>query len=111
MKTLFACFLVLTISVHANSLALEHSGDKVEGAVRMQVWAFPLEEVRLLNGTFKSAQDWTGLSCSRWIPTAEQLRGKSKITVKFRAPTNAPGGSVSGVRVMKPAANTTATGT
>jgi DUF1680 family protein len=47
----------LAHSLSADPLALGHSGDKVEGAVRMQVWAFPLEEVRLLDGPFKHAQD------------------------------------------------------
>jgi len=43
--------------------------------------------------------------------SAEQLKGKSKITVKFQAPPNARGGSVFGVRIMKAAENTPTTGT
>jgi DUF1680 family protein len=43
--------------------------------------------------------------------SAEQLKGKSKITVKFQAPPNARGGSVFGVRIMKPAESTPPTGT
>ena len=40
---------------------------------------------------------------------AEQLKGKS--TVKFQAPPDARGGSVFGVRIMKPAGTTPTTGT
>ncbi len=43
--------------------------------------------------------------------SAEQLKGKSKITVKFQAPPDARGGSVFGVRIMKPAESSKSTGT
>jgi hypothetical protein len=43
--------------------------------------------------------------------SAEQLKGKSKITVKFQAPPDARGGSVFEVRIMKPAGTTPTTGT
>jgi uncharacterized protein len=44
----------------ADSLALGYTGDKVEPAVKMEVWAFPLQELRLLDGPFKHAMDLDG---------------------------------------------------
>jgi hypothetical protein len=41
-------------------LALGYAGDKVEPAVKMEVWAFPLEEVRLLDGPFRHAMELDG---------------------------------------------------
>jgi uncharacterized protein len=43
-----------------DALALGHSGDKVEPAVKLEVWAFPLEEVRLLEGPFRHAMELDG---------------------------------------------------
>ena len=43
-----------------DALALGYTRDKVEPAVRLEVWAFPLEEVRLLDGPFRHAQDLDG---------------------------------------------------
>ncbi len=44
----------------ADALALGHSRDKIEPAVKMEVSAFPLEEVRLLDGPFKHAMELDG---------------------------------------------------
>ena len=44
----------------ADSLAEGYTGDKVELATHLQVWAFPLEEVRLKDGPFRHAQDLDG---------------------------------------------------
>jgi uncharacterized protein len=44
----------------ADSLAAGYTGDKVEPAVKMEVSAFPLQEVRLLDGPFKHAMDLDG---------------------------------------------------
>lgn len=44
----------------ADSLALGHNEDVVAPIVPLQVWAFPLEDVRLLDGPFKHAQDLDG---------------------------------------------------
>jgi hypothetical protein len=41
-------------------LALGYTRDKVEPAVKLEVWAFPLEEVRLLDGPFRHAMDLDG---------------------------------------------------
>ncbi|HUD82079.1 MAG TPA: beta-L-arabinofuranosidase domain-containing protein [Candidatus Saccharimonadales bacterium] len=60
MKTILACFLSLAVSARADSLALGFTGDKVEGVVKMEVWAFPLEEVRLLDGPFRHAMELDG---------------------------------------------------
>jgi uncharacterized protein len=47
-------------SCPADSLGLGHTRDKVEPAVKMEVWAFPLEEVRLLDGPFRHAMELDG---------------------------------------------------
>jgi uncharacterized protein len=60
MKTFFACFFVMTAFARADSLALGHTGEQTAPVVRMEVWAFPLEEVRLLDGPFRHAQDLDG---------------------------------------------------
>lgn len=60
MKTILACFLSLAVSARADSLALGYTGDKVEAVVKMEVWAFPLEEVRLLDGPFRHAMELDG---------------------------------------------------
>jgi hypothetical protein len=41
-------------------LALGYTRNKVEPAVKMEVWAFPLEEVRLLEGPFRRAMELDG---------------------------------------------------
>ncbi len=41
-------------------LALGYTHDKVEPPVELEAWAFPLEEVRLLDGPFRHAQDLDG---------------------------------------------------
>jgi hypothetical protein len=43
-----------------DSLALGYTREKVEPAVKMEVWAFPLEEVRLLDGPFRRALELDG---------------------------------------------------
>src|SRR5277367_122716 len=43
-----------------DSLAQGYTGDKVEDVPRLEAWAFPLEEVRLLDGPFRHAQDLDG---------------------------------------------------
>jgi len=43
-----------------DSLALGWTPDKVGPAVKMEVWAFPLEEVRLLDGPFRRAMELDG---------------------------------------------------
>ncbi len=60
MKTILALFLCLTCSARADSLALGYNGDKVEPAVKMEVWAFPLPQVRLLAGPFRHAMELDG---------------------------------------------------
>ncbi len=55
-----ALTLVFTSQSHSclgDVLALGYTRDKVEPAVRLEAWAFPLEEVRLLEGPFRHAQD------------------------------------------------------
>jgi len=47
-------------SCFGDSLASGYSGDKVEPTVRLEASAFPLEEVRLLDGPFRHAQDLDG---------------------------------------------------
>jgi uncharacterized protein len=44
----------------ADALALGHTWEKAEPAVKMEVWAFPLEEVRLLDGPFRHAMELDG---------------------------------------------------
>jgi DUF1680 family protein len=41
-------------------LALGYTRDKVEPVVKMEVWAFPLQEVRLLDGPFRHAMELDG---------------------------------------------------
>ena len=53
-------FISQTCSCLADSLALGHNGDRVVPAVQLAVWAFPLEEVRLLAGPFRRAQELDG---------------------------------------------------
>jgi hypothetical protein len=75
------------------------------GAARMDVY---------VDGDKLATEDLAGRRGPRektYVLSAEQLKGKSKITVKFQAPPDARGGSVFEVRIMKPAANTTPTGT
>ena len=43
-----------------DALSLGYTRDKVEPAVKMEVWAFPLEEVRLLDGPFRHAMELDG---------------------------------------------------
>jgi uncharacterized protein len=50
----------LTSSSLADSLALGHAEDNVAPAVPMEVWAFPLEQVKLLEGPFRHAQELDG---------------------------------------------------
>ena len=55
-----ALALVFTSQFHScfgDVLALGYTRDKVEPRVRLEVWAFPLEEVRLSEGPFRHAQD------------------------------------------------------
>jgi uncharacterized protein len=60
MKTILALLFGLTAAVRADSLALGYNGDRVEPAVPLAVWAFPLEEVRLLDGPFRHAMELDG---------------------------------------------------
>jgi DUF1680 family protein len=53
-------FTTQSRSCLGDTLALGYTGDKVEPAVRLEVGAFPLEEVRLLEGPFRHAQDLDG---------------------------------------------------
>ncbi|MGA2177364.1 MAG: beta-L-arabinofuranosidase domain-containing protein [Verrucomicrobiota bacterium] len=43
-----------------DALALGYTRDKVEPVVKMEVWAFPLQEVRLLDGPFRHALELDG---------------------------------------------------
>jgi uncharacterized protein len=55
--------LALTVAIQSclgDALSLGHTPDKVEPVVKMQVWAFPLEQVRLLDGPFRHAMDLDG---------------------------------------------------
>ncbi len=59
----FVTVLTLFLSEHsslADALAQGYSKDKVEPAVKMEVSAFPLEEVRLLDGPFHHAMEMDG---------------------------------------------------
>src|SRR5208282_5319074 len=47
-------------SCPGDALVLDHARDKVPPAVAMEVWAFPLEEVRLLDGPFRHAMELDG---------------------------------------------------
>jgi uncharacterized protein len=60
MKTILLCFLCLTTVARADSLALGNARDKVELPVKLEVWAFPLEDVRLLDGPFRHAMELDG---------------------------------------------------
>jgi len=55
LAVLFGCQFCL-----GDALALGHTEDKVEPAVQMEVWAFPLQEVRLLDGPFRRAMELDG---------------------------------------------------
>jgi DUF1680 family protein len=48
------------VRARADALAQGHDGGKIESVVPMKAWAFPLEEVRLLDGPFKHAMDLDG---------------------------------------------------
>jgi uncharacterized protein len=43
-----------------DALALGYTQDKMEPAMKMEVWAFPLQEVRLLDGPFRRAMELDG---------------------------------------------------
>jgi len=60
MKNIICCLLGLTVAARADSLALGHNRDKVAPVVPLKVWAFPLEDVRLLDGPFHHAMDLDG---------------------------------------------------
>jgi uncharacterized protein len=59
-------FLAVLVTVSASqssladALALGYTEDKVEPMVKMEVWAFPLQEVRLLDGPFRHAMELDG---------------------------------------------------
>src|SRR5271170_8130341 len=57
---LAAAFTSQTCACLGDSLALGYTMDKVEDVPRLEAWAFPLEEVRLLDGPFRHAQDLDG---------------------------------------------------
>src|SRR5579872_2831314 len=50
----------VALSARADGLAQGYSKDKVEPSVSLKAWAFPLQEVRLLDGPFKHAMDLDG---------------------------------------------------
>ena len=116
MKTILACFLCLTASARADSLALGYTRD----TVMTHKVTEPQELVVTFGGRMDVYVDGDKLAteelAGRRAPRekiyelgAEQLKGKS--TVKFQAPPDARGGSVFGVRIMKPAGTTPTTGT
>src|SRR5580658_7583720 len=43
-----------------DALSLGYTGDKVAPVVKFEVWAFPLEQVRLLDGPFRHAMELDG---------------------------------------------------
>ncbi len=56
-----AAALALAIqSCPGDVLSLGYTHDKVDPVVKMQVWAFPLDQVRLLDGPFRHAMDLDG---------------------------------------------------
>ncbi len=60
-QSIAAFAIVLTSqSCLADALSLGYDGDKVEPAVKMEVWAFPLPQVRLLEGPFRHAMELDG---------------------------------------------------
>ncbi len=54
------CLTVIAQTIRADALSGDNGKDKVAAAVKMKVQAFPLEEVRLLDGPFKRAIDLDG---------------------------------------------------
>lgn len=56
--TILVLFLMLSaVSSHADALSGDNGKDKVKSVVPMKVQAFPLEQVRLLDGPFKHAME------------------------------------------------------
>jgi len=73
-----------------DALALGYTRDKVEPAVRLEVWAFPLEEVRLLEGPFRRAQDLDGAYLLAL--DTERLVRNFRVNAGLPAPGEALGG-------------------
>jgi len=90
MKTILAFFLVLTSIARADSLALGHDRDQVEPVVKLAVWAFPLPEVRLLEGPFRRAMELDGAYLLALDP--ERLVRNFRVNAGLPAPGQPLGG-------------------
>src|SRR5581483_3205200 len=84
-------FAALTVAIsiaaqaRADSLALGHDNDKIPPVVPFQVWAFPLEDVRLLDGPFKHAMDLDGA----YLLSLDTARLTRNFLVNAGLPSNA----------------------
>src|ERR1700678_101298 len=74
----------------ADALALGHARDQVEPVVKLAVWAFPLEEVRLLEGPFRHAMELDGAYLLALDP--ERLVRNFQVNAGLPAPGQPLGG-------------------